>query len=149
MEIKQNNFKKIIFSCIIILLFFSLQGCNRKENFGYFCSDNVNLVVKPPSSHMAKLCYDEKGMINMLLLNNGDTEIHGINVYLYAENENRNISIPIYLNKRDADLLSLNVPLKTLGTINRIEITPIVIFNNETIECEFYRIKVRHVNECY
>jgi hypothetical protein len=147
------RFKNIIkiknFLIILIIFIIFLNGCSKKDNFGYYCSDNVNLIVKPPSSYMPKLCYDEKGMINMLIMNHGNTLIKDINIYFFAENENRNITIPLNLGINDVDLLSINIPLKTMGTINRLEITPNIIFNNETLECEYYRIKVRQINECY
>lgn len=142
--------KKIILLGFIILIYFSfLYGCDEEKEFRYFCSDNINLIIENPTFYMDQICYDEKGMIDMLILNNGKTQVVGFNFFIYGENENRNITLPLLIHPRDAKILSLNIPLKTIGEIDKIEVTPNVIYNNETVECSLYKLRIKSFERCY
>lgn len=141
--------KIIIVGITIFILFVFIQGCDNERDFKYFCADYVDLKIETPSSDYTSICYDEKGMINMLILNRGNTPVYGLNFKIYAENQNKNLSVPIFLNEREADLLSLNIQLKTLGDIKSIIITPNVLFENQTVECEIYNVRIRNINQCY
>lgn len=140
--------KKLIILSIVFFGFLIL-GCNNHRDFRYYCSDNVNLIFQPPSSFMPHLCYDDRGSMDILIMNHGKTEIFGLNFYIEGELENKTMNVPILLNVRDADLLSLNFQLSNLGEINYMEVKPIINYEDEKQECEYYRIKIRSIQRCY
>ena len=139
--------KHLIFLGFVFILIFS--GCDEERDFRNYCADEVRFRVEPPTSFEIEPCYDDKGMIDMFIFNNGNEIIQSFNFFIDGENENKNFTVPLKLNARDADILSINVQLKTIGKINRIDISPNILFHNETLECMHNNVIIRKIDSCY
>ena len=147
--------KRYITIAVLLLLAVLISGCNDLERRKRLaCANDVQFYIINPIHSDGDICYDDKGTIDFILVNQGERDISGFMFILREEDRSINGTIPTRVGTGGLKSVMLHLPLKDLVEARRLEVIPKIIYEDEQIEkteviCWTNKVVRREIGSCY
>lgn len=136
---------------LLSLLFFTfVAGCNSVENdFNLYCNKNIKFLIEKPIMNDFEVCYHNQGLIEMLILNMGNKKIDGFDIIIAGDNHTVNTRQMVIIDTKDGHYFTIYFPMKKMGKIRSVKVTPVINYNDEIKECWGSALLFRNVHACF
>ena len=133
---------------LFLFVAITITGCTVGSPLAKACHDKVQFYVVSPLYGNGDICYDKRGSLDFMIVNNGEMKIDGFIIEVHGETEVTNITFDIALDRSAGRTINLNLQKSKFGTIKRLEIMPTIYFDNKTNICTGTKEVFRDVGEC-
>ncbi|MEM4755839.1 MAG: hypothetical protein QW594_01780 [Candidatus Woesearchaeota archaeon] len=133
---------------LFVMLLVLSSGCSAKEKSVLHCTQYVNLEILNLEDLHAKQCYTTNGQVRLILFNGGHVPIHSFILDIVGSQGRFTKELGIYVAQDQVLPLEIAFPMKELGSIQSIAITPKIKYDNASLTCSWSKRIISSLEPC-